>query len=94
MSPIPARISARRRSIETRPLAAPECQNAQPLQASSPCANAPMRWIEPTESPSEMAPSARTSALTLRWRRAGARRCNQPALDQRRERHPRRVARV
>src|SRR5436190_1249479 len=24
------------------------CQNAQPLQASSPCASAPMRWIEPT----------------------------------------------
>jgi gluconolactonase len=40
---IAALISARKVSIETSPRAVSTCQNAQPLQASSPCASAPMR---------------------------------------------------
>ncbi len=54
---------ARNSSISVRPFGVSRCQKVQPLQASSPCASAPMRWIEPTVSPSDTAPSARTSAL-------------------------------
>ncbi len=46
--PISALNSARSASIGMSPFAVSTCQNAQPLQASSPCASAPMRWIEPT----------------------------------------------
>ena len=52
-----------------------------------------MRWIEPTASPSAIAPSARTSA---RWRLLASTSLMPGApgrLDQRRERHPRRFAR-
>ena len=59
---ISARILARSVSIAARPFVVSKCQKVQPLQASIPCASAPMRWIEPTLSPSMMAPSARTSA--------------------------------
>ena len=45
---ISARNSARSASIEMRPSAVSTCQKVQPLQASRPCASAPMRWIEPT----------------------------------------------
>ena len=59
---IPERISARSSSIRRRPFLVSTCQKVQPLQASDPWATAPMRWIEPTLSPSMMAPSARTRA--------------------------------
>jgi hypothetical protein len=59
---ISERISARSSSISLRPLLVSTCQKVQPLQAPEPCATAPMRWIEPTLSPSMMAPSARTKA--------------------------------
>ena len=93
-SAISARTCARNSSISVRPFGVSTCQKVQPLQASSPCASAPMRWIEPTVSPSDTAPSARTSRLVpllgVDQQRAGR---NQPALDQRRERHARRLAR-
>ena len=85
---------ARSSSISLSPFGVCRCQKVQPLQASSPCASAPMRWIEPTLSPSDTAPSARTVAL---WRFlasvSSAPGDHQPALDQRRERHARRLAR-
>ena len=59
---ISARTCARNVSITVKPCGVSTCQKVQPLQASSPCARAPMRWIEPTASPSAIAPSARTSA--------------------------------
>ncbi len=59
---ISERISARNSSINRRPFLVSMCQKVQPLQAPDPCATAPMRWIEPTLSPSMMAPSARTRA--------------------------------
>src|SRR5437879_6182883 len=59
---ISERISARNSSISFRPFLVSMCQKVQPLQAPEPWATAPMRWIEPTLSPSMMAPSARTSA--------------------------------
>ncbi len=59
---ISERISARSSSISLRPFLVSTCQKVQPLQAPEPCATAPMRWIEPTLSPSMMAPSARTKA--------------------------------
>ncbi len=58
--------NARNASIGLRPRRPAACQKVQPLQASRPCASAPIRWIEPTVSPSEIAPSARTSAFTRR----------------------------
>ena len=64
-SAISARICARNSSISIRPFGVSRCQKVQPLQASRPCATAPIRWIEPTVSPIETAPSARTMAL---WR--------------------------
>ena len=76
-------------SISRRPFLVSTCQKVQPLQAPEPCATAPMRWIEPTLSPSMMAPSARTRAP---WRffeidQFGARR-DHAALDQFGKRHP------
>src|SRR3981189_3772509 len=62
LTAIPERISARSSSIRRRPFLVSMCQKVQPLQAPEPCATAPMRWIEPTLSPSMMAPSARTRA--------------------------------
>mgnify|MGYP003694111121 CR=1 FL=1 len=60
----------------------------------APCATAPMRWIEPTLSPSMMAPSARTRAP---WRFLASTSLapgdDHAALDQFGERHARRVAR-
>src|SRR4029078_11981885 len=64
-SAISERITARKASIGVRPFDVSTCQKVQPLQASRPCAKAPMRWIEPTVPSSDTAPSARTSAL---WR--------------------------
>jgi hypothetical protein len=43
LAPISDLTSARSASIETRPLGVSTCQKAQPLQASRPCASAPMR---------------------------------------------------
>src|SRR5665213_3879603 len=53
---ISERISARNSSISLRPFLVSMCQKVQQLQASEPCATAPMRWNEPTLSPSLMAP--------------------------------------
>src|SRR5436190_21215592 len=43
---MPARIAARNVSMDTSPSFVSTCQNDQPLQASSPCATAPIRWME------------------------------------------------
>ncbi len=53
------RLSCRSPSV---PRGVSTCQKVQPLQASRPWASAPMPWIEPTASPSDSAPSARTDA--------------------------------
>jgi hypothetical protein len=45
---ISARTLARSASMTVRPFGVSTCQNVQPLHASSPCASAPIRWIEPT----------------------------------------------
>ena len=47
-SAISARTCARNSSIRRSPFGVSTCQKVQPLQASSPCANAPILWIEPT----------------------------------------------
>ena len=91
---ISARISARSASIEIRPFGVSTCQNVQPLQASRPCASAPMRWIEPTcfaERDRAVGAHQRLVAL-LGVDQLGAGR-DQAALEQRRERHARRFAR-
>ena len=92
----PSRRGSRPRSasIEISPFGVSRCQKVQPLQASRPCASAPMRWIEPTASPSATAPSARTSALCFFLASTSLAPAEiMPALDQRRERHARRLAR-
>ena len=85
---------ARKSSISVKPFGVSTCQKVQPLQASSPCAKAPMRWIEPTASPSDKravgAHQRAMPALGVDEFDAGR---DHAALDQRRERHPRRLAR-
>ena len=56
---ISARMSARKSSIGASAPARSTCQKVQPLQAGSPCASAPILWIEPIAGPSVSAPSAR-----------------------------------
>jgi len=83
----PSRPESPRQEINRdQALAVSRCQNASRCRPPAPVPTRRMRWIEPTESPSEMAPSARTSALTLRLGVAQVRaRCNQTRADQRRD---------
>ena len=93
-SAISERTTARSSSISVRPFGVCRCQKVQPLQASRPCASAPMRWIEPTAiAERDRAVGAHRRLVPLLGvdqQRAGR---NQPALDQQRECHARRLAR-
>ena len=57
------RRSGRVGELAPQPFTEAVDRQAVPLQAGSPCASAPILWIEPIAGPSERVPSARTSAL-------------------------------